>query len=395
MKRFVFTIVWITAVSSDATGAELALPVSALTIVSSQTESHREAIRTIETGNPDWKWETGSFDLETVMAQNKIAGMSIAVIEDFEIAWTREYGYAHIAESQRVVPTTLFQAASITKSVTGMAVLSAVEQGRFGLDDSINDLLTSWRLPKNELTAKRAVTPRMLLSHTAGTTVSGFRGYWPDEELPSLIDVLNGTGTANTDAVLVDTEPHTQFRYSGGGYAVLQQTLEDLYAENYAEIVDRIVLAPIGMRDSTLGKVITPEDAPNAAHAFGGRMRAPWHVYVSASLWTTPTDLAKFAISLQKALRGDADGVLSPRMARTMVTPSELSDTYGLGISRHVADGNNIYFTHGGVNWGYVCRLIAHTEKGHGVVIMTNGTSRGNISQEIIRRVAATHGWNE
>ena len=157
--------------------------------------------------------------------------MSIAVIEDFEIAWTRGYGHARIKENVKVGPTTLFQAASISKPVAAMAVLHAVEKGRFGLDDPINDLLASWQLPENELTAKRAVTPRMLLSHTAGTTVHGFLGYLPGAPIPTLAEVLSGSGRANSMPVVVETEPLTQWKYSGGGYTLMQLAMEDVSGE--------------------------------------------------------------------------------------------------------------------------------------------------------------------
>ena len=119
--------------------------------------------------------------LSELMKQYNVPGVSVAVIQDFEIQWAKGYGIADSETTKPVTTDTLFQAASISKPVNAMAVLKAVQDGRFGLDDDINSILQSWKLPENEFTAIRKVTPRMLLSHTAGTDDGfGFPGYHPD-----------------------------------------------------------------------------------------------------------------------------------------------------------------------------------------------------------------------
>src|SRR6185312_637162 len=103
--------------------------------------------------------------------------------------------------NEPVTPETLFQAGSISKPVAAMVAMKKVEQGKIALDDNINNKLTSWKLPDNEFTAKKKVTLRNLLSHTAGTTVHGFPGYAVSEKVPSLQQVLDGASPANTAAV--------------------------------------------------------------------------------------------------------------------------------------------------------------------------------------------------
>ena len=91
------------------------------------------------------------------------------------------------------------------------------------LDTDVNVYLKSWKLPANEIMAGTKVTIRELLTHTAGLTVHGFAGYASDAAIPSLVQILNGEKPANSAAIRVDTEPGTRWRYSGGGYVIIQQ----------------------------------------------------------------------------------------------------------------------------------------------------------------------------
>ena len=141
---------------------------------------------------------------------------------------------------------TLFQAASISKPVSAMAVLRAVQDGLFELDDDINSILISWQLQDDaELLAETPVTPRMLLSMTAGTTVSGFPGYKPDAELPTVPEVLGRAGEetpANTKPVVVGWQPGTRYEYSGGGSTILQLALSDVRSTPFEQILQETVL---------------------------------------------------------------------------------------------------------------------------------------------------------
>ncbi len=130
-------------------------------------------------GDPSWS-------IEERMKHHKVPGLSVAVIKDFKIDWARAYGVKDIETNEPVTTETLFQAGSISKSVNAMVAMKKVEQGKISLDEPINNKLVSWKLPENEFTAKKKVTLRNLLSHTAGTTVHGFPGYAVDEKIPTL-----------------------------------------------------------------------------------------------------------------------------------------------------------------------------------------------------------------
>jgi CubicO group peptidase (beta-lactamase class C family) len=158
------------------------------------------------------------------------------------------------------------------------------------------------------------------------------------------------------------------------------------------------VLDPIGMKNSGFDQPLSAERGRTAARAHNSRgsaMDAKWHVYPeleAAGLWTTPSDLARLAIELQKALEGKSSRVLSAVTAREMVTPVGVGDyAVGFGLRKM---GEGWYFGHGGGNWGFQCDLVAHVRKGYGVAIMTNADSGGAILGEIRNRVAAAYNWD-
>jgi CubicO group peptidase (beta-lactamase class C family) len=154
-----------------------------------------------------------------------VPGVSIAVIHDGKIEWANGYGVVRLGGAP-VTPETLFQAGSISKPVTAMAVMHLVQTGKLNLDTDVNQYLKSWKVPSNSFTEKTKITLRELLSHTAGMTVHGFPGYASDAPLPTLVQVLNGAKPANSPAIYVDIAPGSEWRYSGGGFVIEQQLLQ-------------------------------------------------------------------------------------------------------------------------------------------------------------------------
>lgn len=336
-----------------------------------------------------------TYTLAERMDHYSVPGVSVAVINGYEIEWVRGYGVANAETGEPVTSRTLFQAASISKPVAAMAALRLVEEGRLELDGDVNDRLTSWKLPMSPHTARRPVTLRRLLNHTAGLTVHGFPGYAADVPLPSLQQILDGVAPANTPPIRNDLEPGTHWRYSGGGFTVLQQLLIDVAGPPFPEIITRTVLDPVGMAASTYEQPLSPERAEQAASAHrpnGSVVTGGWYTYpelAAAGLWTTPTDLARFAIEIQKSLRGDSNRVLSRAMTEAMLTPNR--DDWGLGLSIQ-GSGRSQRFGHGGSNEGFRCRLLAWVS-GQGVVVMTNSDRGDLLIDEIIFAIAAEYGW--
>jgi CubicO group peptidase (beta-lactamase class C family) len=333
--------------------------------------------------------------LEERMTLYDVPAVSVAVIENFDVAWASAWGLADRSTNRPATTATLFQAASLSKPVTALAVHRLSKAGLLSLDTSVNEVLKTWRLPENELTENAPVTFRMLLSHTGGTSVRGFPGYEPDAALPTLFQVLDGTAPANTPAVLVETTPGQKLRYSGGGYTVIQQALVDLLGKPFPEIMDELVLHPTGMSSSTFdqplpdGRALEASVAWSASPSFTGRS----HVYpemAAAGLWTTPTDLARFLVEIQRALRGDEDALISKETAEAMITPVMGPATPGFFLRSR--DGE-VYLQFAGANRGFRCAMMAHLDHGYGAVVMTNSDSGDALMKEVMRAVAKTSAW--
>lgn len=363
------------------------------------TDDVAQIIRRIEAPQVPDRQGLDGLSLQEVLAKLHTPGLSIAVIKDFKIHWAKGYGVADVKTGRPVQVDTLFQAASISKPVTAMAALRLMEDGRFSLDEDVNRILKTWQVPASELTREQAVTPRSLMSHTSGADDGfGFPGYAPGVPLPSPVQILKGQPPSNVGPVLFTRAPYRAYKYSGAGVVIMQIALTDLLAEPFDSIMQRMVLKPLAMADSTYQQPLPENLAQRAAHAHGANgeaMDAPWHVYpeqAAAGLWTTPSDLARFAMEMQRAIRGPAGAVLKQATAREMIAPTGAGPfAVGFEIAKN---GEGWYFSHSGGNWGFRCLLVAHVRKGYGVVIMTNSEQGGRVVDEVQARIAAAYGWD-
>jgi CubicO group peptidase (beta-lactamase class C family) len=331
--------------------------------------------------------------LSQQMAALHVPGVSVAVIHKGKLEWARGFGVAR-AGGDLVTPNTLFQAASISKPLTALAVLRLVDSGKLNLDTDVNEYLKTWRIPDSEFTAKTKVTLRELLSHTAGITVPGFGGYSSGEFLPTLLQSLNGELPANNPPIRVDTVPHTVWRYAGGGYVILRQILEDATGFPFAKLLQDSVLSPIGMVNSTFEQPLSDLALAGAAvpHDREGRMVSTGpRIYPEMApdgLWTTPSDLARYVIEVQGSLAGRNGSLLSVSTAHAMLTAQ--LNPYGLGAI--VGDDKlHPWFTHNGGNYGYACLFVAYNH-GEGAVVMTDGDGY-ELSVAMLRSIAQEYNW--
>lgn len=333
-----------------------------------------------------------AWTIEARMARWNVPGVSIAVIDDGKVAWARGYGVLAAGEAAPVTTDTRFQAASISKPVAATAALSLVQDGTLTLDGDINAVLTSWKLPASAFSAERPVALGDLLSHTAGVTVHGFPGYAQGAALPTNVQVLSGAAPASTRAVVSWARPGEQWQYSGGGYQIVQQMIEDRTGKTFAEVVQARVLTPSGMTAS--GYVLPAKGGFAFAHDNDGRpISGGWHTYpesASAGLWTTPTDLARFGLALSAAYNGKPGALLDPAIAMPMMKP--VKGGYGLGPGVR-GEGDAVTISHGGSNAGFNAFWVIHPRTGDGVAVMTNGDLGDRLMMEIVRGVAKIYGW--
>jgi len=364
-----------------------------------QTESQlQKEISGVESGLiPPVRFEgEQSWDIASRMKFYNIPGVSIAVIRDSKVIWSKTYGVVDLESKAPVTAKTLFQVASMSKPVSAYAALKEVELGKLAIDKDVNSFLTSWKVPDNEWTKKKKITLKNIVSHTAGFTVSGFPGYKVTDPIPGAVAVLNGGKPANTPAVFVDKLPGANFRYSGGGYTVMQQMLMDIERKDYTSIMNEKVLLPLGMKNSTFAQPLPTGQAAFAATAYsadGKPVEGRYHVYpeqAAAGLWSTAEDYAKFVIDIQHTLAGKSSTVISKKTAEEFTSPF-IESFIGLGLFIENYAGA-VYFCHGGWNEGFSSYFIGSKTSGDGVVVLTN-TNKPLFINELVRAVALTYQW--
>lgn len=394
-KKTAFLLaVWLTwsGIAAGAAGAK------------NEKDTTADRIRAVENHLRPGAYEKGKelpeWNIYDRMKRLHVPGVSIAVIDQGKIEWAKGYGVTEVGSNSPVTPDTLFQAASISKPVTAFALLRQVGGGGLSLDAPVNDVLKTWKVPDNEFTAKQNVTLRHLLTHSAGMTVDGFPGYAAGEHVPTLLQVLAGEKPANTPPIRVDTIPGSVWRYSGGGFLVAQLMLTDLTGKAFPDSMQAEILDPLGMKHSTFQQPLPREMMRGAAsaHDMNGKViGGKWHVYpelAAAGLWTTPSDLCRFAIALQRAATGSDQSILSTTLAQQMLTPGVGGWGLGIGVSEKTGpDDADRFFSHGGGNKGYICMLFAYISRGQGAVIMTNSDGGNQLVSEILRSLAYVYKW--
>ncbi|NBW37799.1 MAG: tetratricopeptide repeat protein [Cytophagia bacterium] len=342
------------------------------------------------------------------MKYYKVPGVSIAVIKDYKIDWAKGYGLADTSKNIPVTTETMFSAGSISKFLMAVTALKMVENGQLKLDEPINNYLISWKIAENDFTKKTPITLRMLLSHSAGTSQASYFGFTPSQPLPTIIEILSGAKISETRPVVVNSEPNKEFRYSGGGSMIAQLALMDISKKDFSQLTHDLLFEKLGMNNSTFEQPVPSKFIAQCAWAYSS---ASWfkgmpYVYpqqAAAGLYTTPTDLAKFFIDVQKSYIGKGK-VLSQAMTKQMLTPQQnvsdgsYKEQIGVGpflIQRSDnQDPNGVYFEFTGVNAGFLAYGIASVTNGNGVMIMLNsGDDVNGLGKEIRRAVAKVYNW--
>ena len=339
--------------------------------------------------------DTLRWTLAERMKHWKVKGLSIAVIHHYRVEWAKGYGWADSAERRPVTTRTLFEAASISKSINGMGILTLAQAGKLDLYADINQYLLSWKFPYDSLSKGKKISTANLLSHTAGLNLDGFTGYLPNAPLPTILEILDGKSPANNPPVRSLFEPGFKFLYSGGGVTITQQVLTDITHHSYADYMYRHVLWPMGMYSS----IYEPPPArvkpllATSYNADGTELEGKYHNYPSlaaAGLWSNPSDLARYVIETQLAYQGRSAKVLNQHYSQLRLTPYiDTNAAFGVFIQHRGPDN---YFTHEGSDDGFLAEYYGNLENGDGVVVMLNGPSVA-LMEEVINSMALVYHW--
>lgn len=298
--------------------------------------------------------------------------LSLAVVKNYQISEALAFG-------MDITPRTRFQAASISKMVFTLAVLRLVSEGRLSLEDDVNSYLGDCPITDRGGNTV-SVNARQILSHTAGLGVDGFEGYPAGSVLPTTSQIIRGEPPCNSPKIYCEYAPGEHWVYSGGGFTVLQKCAENITETDFADFMDKYVLYPLGMEDSTFRQYVTENLAKgyteNSEPILGGHMLMPEQA--AAGLWTTAADLAKFGIHIQNILRGES-GLIPQKLAELMTSPQhgDVFDMEGTkcrtGLGCYLKKiGGKEYFGHSGGNTGFVSLANFSAENGNGCCTLIN-----------------------
>jgi len=337
---------------------------------------------------------------EAIIRSMKLYGVpsvSIAVIQHGKIAWAKAYGMADETTKRAADTNTIYQVASMSKSLNAYCIMRLVQEGRLSLDTDIRQYLHSWIFPDNTFSKNARLTIRSLLSHTAGLGVHGFKGYLHTETIPTINEMLNGTAPANSGKIEAILEPGTKVEYSGGGTLITRKILQDNIAQNYDSLLENYVLRPLGMIKSSFSQPLTAQYTNFAAAYDENRKEIPgkYYIYPELSpdgLWATAADYARFIISVQHSIAGQQPALLNKQTISTMLTPVLENAALGFFIT---SKGAQKYFGHSGANNGFRSAYNGSFTSGDGAVVLTNSDNGGNLAGDIIRKIASIYQWKD
>ena len=329
--------------------------------------------------------------------------VSIAVINNGKLEWARGYGVKEFGSAEPVTTETLFSAGSISKPVAAMGALHLVEEGKLNLDEDVNLKLVSWTIPENEFTKQSKVTLRRLLNHTSGFGLGGGAGKtWnPNEPFPTLVQALNGTPPAEGQPARVEFVPNCRWAYSSTGYAVAQLLMMDVTQKPFPRLMQEIVFSKLNMTKSTFENPLPSRYWSQAATGYTSSTGNPIEnkypstaAMAAGGLWTTPSDLARFAMQLQKIKTGQSTTVLTKESANLMLTPFRAG--WGLGLEINT-QGRTPWFSHSGGMPGFTALMVAYQWEGKGAVVMiSQDTYNGfQLANEIMMGIAREYGWKD
>jgi len=280
---------------------------------------------------------------------------------------------------------TAFQVASLSKWITAWGVMALVEKGRLDLDAPVSRYLKRWALPETGFD-NGGVTVRRLLSHTAGLTDGlGYAGFAPGSPAQTLEASLTQAADASPGAsgrVQVGQPPGERFKYSGGGYTLLQLLIEEVSGETFDSYMQRAIFGPLGMAhstfvwDATRGFKLAPSfDVNSTPTSYLG-----FTSLAATSLYTTVGDMTTFLQAHLPGKRGEpaGRGVLTAQTLKQMEQPhaSQMGvEIWGLGTMLYAPnDAGGFVVGHDGSNTPAINTAVRlNPATGNGIVILETG----------------------
>lgn len=326
-----------------------------------------------------------------------IPAAGVALIHEGEVSWVKAFAQSEPESAPSVGPDSLFQAASISKTVTAWGIMKLAEEGRLDLDAPVENYLTRWHLPDSQFD-RDEVTVRRLLNHSAGLSLSGYPGFDPDRRLPTIEESLSGD-TGGVGAVYLFQEPGNAFSYSGGGFTLLQLLIEEVTGEQFADYMQREILEPLGMKSSTFRYPEERKETILKCYESSRGNLIPNYIFrarAAAGLYTSIEDLAKFVAASMSSEDGSVAGrgLLKPSTVEAMLRPQIevegifkhiMGDHSGSGyFVQEMAAGEPIIL-HAGGNIGWKQQFLSLPRQGAGIVILTNSLTGVELHVKLLK----------
>lgn len=333
--------------------------------------------------------------IRSKMSEYKIPALSLAVINEGKIEWADIYHNADFPEEQNLDCASIFQAASLSKPVTFLAAVRMHAAGEIDLDENIENYLKDFELPQGKQTAENPVTFRNIFSHTSGISAGGYQGYAKDLTIPSDLAILRGEEGVNTPPIEVISAPGEMLAYSGGAYTLAELALQDLYGDEFANIMKKWILAPAGMQNSAFTQPLPDSTSNPVAKGYtpsGAVITGGWRNHpeqAAAGLWSTSIDMAKFLIEMYNAYQGKSS-IFSPSDIKSIISHERDGHVYGFILAR---SGDDIAITHYGGNAGYRTGMTISLTSGNGLVYLMNSDNGGALGNELILSASQVYNW--
>ncbi|MGS2762048.1 serine hydrolase domain-containing protein [Sinomicrobium sp. M5D2P9] len=330
-----------------------------------------------------------------LMQEDKIPGVSIAFFDNGRISWQKTYGYSNLTYSAKVTPNTVFNGASLSKPVTAMAALNLVEQGILALNEDVNNYLEGWKVPDNKFTEHEKVTLRRLIGHTAGFERYVQSSFFPNAGFPTITQMLAGEKPSVDPAVSVVYVPGQKQVYSNPGYSVIEKLIEDVTDKEFNAVINDLIFEPCDMPHSSFEQPVPNRLSKQMATGYSDKPEPyPYKLFpfkAAGGIWTTPTDLAKFLLTVLEDHHSGTNVILSKKMTDSIFTKTPER----LGFAKVYNDeSRDILFEHWGSNSGFTCYMVASLNNKQGVVIMTNSDNGMSLMSYIVRAVAVAYNWD-
>jgi len=330
-----------------------------------------------------------------LMQEDNIAGVSIAFFDNGKISWQKTYGYSNLSDSIKVTPNTIFNGASLSKPVAALAALNLVEKGVLSLNDDVNKYLKGWKVPDNKFTEQEKVTLKRLIGHSAGFERYVQSSYFPNEEFPTITQMLTGEKPSVDPPVSVVYVPGQKQVYSNPGYSVIEKLMEDVTDKAFDDIINELIFEPCDMNNSSFEQPVPIYLSKQMATGYTNDLEPyPYKLFpykAAGGIWTTPTDLASFLVTVLEDHHASANTILSKKMMDSVFAKT----SERLGFAKIYNDkSTDLLFEHWGSNSGFTCYMVSSLNHKQGVVIMTNSDNGMSLMSYIARAVAVANNWD-